>query len=81
MYPMNINIFFQLCDCFLLTYQFSKRTWFCRNKISTFINCFKFFLIFSFSTRNFRFLFSLADSTHGENILIPIVSMEATLTL
>ena len=24
MYPMNINIFFQLCDCFLLTYQFSN---------------------------------------------------------
>ena len=43
MYPMNMNIFFQLCDCFLLTYQFSKRTWFCRNKISTFINCSKIF--------------------------------------
>ena len=81
MYPMNINIFSRLCGCFLLTYQLSQRTWFCRNKISTFISCSKFFLIFSFSTRNFRFLFSLADSTHGENILIPIVSMEATLTL
>ena len=81
MYPMNINIFFQLCDCFLLTYQFSKITGFFLNKSSTFISCSKFFLIFSFSTRNFRFLFSLADSTHGENILIPIVSMEATLTL
>ena len=49
---------------FSLTYQLSQRTWFCRKKD---INCSKFFLIFSFSTQNFRFLFSLEFYSWGEH--------------